>query len=65
MPKEVFADGQPLERRLDLGANGSTVRSLSNRAPEDLTGTIDPELYRYGVHGREFWVNLTVGPGRY
>jgi hypothetical protein len=30
-----------------------------------ITGTRDPELYRYGVHGAEFWVNLTVGPGRY
>ncbi len=27
--------------------------------------TNDPELYRYGAHGREFWANLTVGPGEY
>ena len=27
--------------------------------------TDDPELYRYGIHGREFRVNLTVGPGTY
>ena len=27
--------------------------------------TDDPELYRYGIHGKEFWVNLTVGPGKY
>jgi hypothetical protein len=27
--------------------------------------TPDPELYRYGAHGPEFWVNLTVGPGPY
>lgn len=27
--------------------------------------TQDEELYRYGVHGPEFWVNLTVAPGRY
>jgi len=27
--------------------------------------TSDPELYRYGAHGPEFWVNLTVGPGQY
>lgn len=27
--------------------------------------TKDPELYRYGAHGQEFWVNLTVGPGTY
>jgi hypothetical protein len=25
----------------------------------------DPELYRYGVHGPDFTVNVTVGPGRY
>lgn len=30
-----------------------------------VAGTEDPELYRYGVHGRDFWVNFTVGPGRY
>ncbi len=27
--------------------------------------TGDEMLYRYGVHGEEFWVNLTVAPGRY
>ena len=27
--------------------------------------TIDEELYRYGVHGKEFWANITVGPGKY
>ena len=30
-----------------------------------IPGTPDPELYRYGVHGREFTVNFTVGPGSY
>ena len=30
-----------------------------------ITGTPDPELYRYGVHAPEFWVNATVGPGTY
>ena len=29
-------------------------------APGDITNTPDPELYRYGVHGKEFWVNVTV-----
>jgi hypothetical protein len=28
-------------------------------------GTLDPEIYRYGVHASEFWVNLTVAPGAY
>ncbi len=30
-----------------------------------VAGADDPELYRYGVHGRDFTVCLTVGPGRY
>jgi hypothetical protein len=30
-----------------------------------ISATRDPELYRYGIHGSEFWVNLTVGPGEY
>ena len=34
-------------------------------AVEPIAGTPDPELYRYGAHGRDFWVNVTVGPGRY
>jgi hypothetical protein len=27
--------------------------------------TDDAELYRYGIHGPEFWVNVTAGPGVY
>lgn len=27
--------------------------------------TSDPELFRYGIHGKEFSVNVTVGPGDY
>ena len=34
-------------------------------SPKPITGTPDPELYRYGCHARDFWVNLTVGPGSY
>ncbi len=30
-----------------------------------IENTGDPELYRYGMHAREFWTNLTVGPGSY
>ncbi|NLY02594.1 MAG: hypothetical protein GXY83_41475 [Rhodopirellula sp.] len=32
---------------------------------QPILGTKDPHLYRYGVHGREFRVNVTVGPGEY
>lgn len=28
-------------------------------------GTPDAEIYRYGVHAPEFWVNVTMGPGSY
>jgi hypothetical protein len=31
----------------------------------NITNMSDPELYRYGVHAPEFWVNATVGPGTY
>jgi len=30
-----------------------------------IEGTADAELYRYGVHGTDFTVNATVGPGTY
>ncbi len=30
-----------------------------------IAGTPDPELYRYGIHAKEFVVNVTVGPGKY
>ncbi len=32
---------------------------------QPILGTKDPDLYRYGIHGREFCVNVTVGPGTY
>ncbi len=37
----------------------------TNPPEKPIAGTADPELYRYGVHAPEFWVNLTVGPGVY
>lgn len=30
-----------------------------------ITGTDNPELYRYGIHAHEFNVHVTVGPGTY
>jgi len=32
---------------------------------KDIMGVADPELYRYGVHGEEFWINITTAPGKY
>ncbi len=34
-------------------------------ARQPILATNDPDLYRYGVHGREFCLNTTVGPGTY
>lgn len=34
-------------------------------ASGEIQSTTDPELYRYGVHAPEFWVNATVAPGIY
>jgi hypothetical protein len=36
-----------------------------NRRSMYIGGTTDEEIYRYGVHAPEFWVNLTVAPGDY
>ncbi len=49
---------------------GHMVDSVATSWQEQRTrlhvgGTSDPELYRYGAHGRDFWVNFTVGPGTY
>ncbi len=41
------------------------ARGWWTKAAEKITGTQEPELYRYGLHGDDFWVNLTVGPGKY
>ncbi len=34
-------------------------------ASGEIQNAVDPELYRYGVHAPEFWVNATVAPGVY
>lgn len=44
----------------------SVVKSLyTDRRSIYIGNTKDEELYRYGAHGKEFWVNVTVGPGTY
>jgi len=37
----------------------------TERRSMHITNTQDEELYRYGAHGKDFWANLTVGPGKY
>jgi hypothetical protein len=49
------------------GAMTDSVEKSWWTAPvkQPILGTSEPELYRYGVHGPEFWLNATVGPGKY
>jgi hypothetical protein len=49
------------------GANGDSVAAhwWTDRQRFHIANTTDPELYRYGVHGGEFFANVTVGPGNY
>ncbi|HPD28372.1 MAG TPA: malectin domain-containing carbohydrate-binding protein [Phycisphaerae bacterium] len=37
----------------------------TERRQIQIDGTNDPELYRYGAHGKDFWADFTVGPGTY
>jgi len=47
-----------------LGAHKDSVVESWWTTPvqEPIAGTRDPELYRYGIHGKIFWVNVTVNP---
>lgn len=50
------------------GGTGADVVNASwwtSRRRFSINNTPDPELYRYGVHAREFWANITVAPGTY
>jgi hypothetical protein len=51
--------------RLTAGSDTVAACWWTNAVAEPITGTPDPELCRYGYHARDFWVNLTVGPGNY
>ena len=49
------------------GFSNDTVEKAwwTKRRSMYIGNTKDEELYRYGAHGKEFWVNLTVAPGTY
>ena len=51
--------------RAGSGADAVAASWWASRRRLSIENTPDPELYRYGVHGREFWANVTTGPGRY
>lgn len=50
-----------------VGTGRDTVHDCwwTNAVTESIAGTTDPEIYQYGYHAKDFWVNLTVGPGKY
>jgi hypothetical protein len=50
-----------------VGADVDTVARCwwHNRRSMYIGGTPDEEIYRYGAHAPELWVNLTVAPGNY
>ena len=51
--------------RSGSGTDSVAVSWWTKPATEPITGTSDPDLYRYGIHAREFLVNCTVGPGKH
>ncbi|MDQ1256408.1 MAG: Malectin protein [Candidatus Hydrogenedentes bacterium] len=51
--------------RAGSGRDAVATSWWTSRRRLAIEGTPDPELYRYGVHGEEFWANLTVAPGAY
>jgi hypothetical protein len=61
----TWRPGAELVTRVANGADTVAACWWAQAAPGEISGTADPELYLYGIHGREFWVNVTVGPGRY
>jgi hypothetical protein len=51
--------------RAGYGKDSVAEALWTERRTMYIGNTPDEELFRYGAHGREFWVNLTVGPGAY
>jgi hypothetical protein len=57
--------GTEFVTRLGFGADTVARTWWVSRRSMYIGGTKDQEIYRYGVHAPEFWVNLTVAPGTY
>jgi len=51
--------------RSGYGTDSVEEALWTDRRTMYIGNTTDEELYRYGIHGDEFWVNVTVAPGRY
>jgi hypothetical protein len=57
--------GTEFVTRLGFGVDTVARCWWQRRRSMYIGGTRDEELYRYGVHAAEFWVNATVAPGRH
>jgi hypothetical protein len=57
--------GTEFVTRQGFGADTVARCWWRNRRSMYIGGTQDEEIYRYGVHAPEFWVNFTVAPGSY
>ena len=55
-----------LEVVAHVGAKQDSLAACSwTNTNQTVGGTKNPEIYKYGIHGRNFWINLTVDPGEY
>jgi len=61
----LWRPGTEFVVRLGAGADSVAGSWWTEPTATAIEGTADPELYRYGVHARDFTVNVTVGPGKY
>ena len=61
----TWRPGTEFVTRLGFGADTVARCWWVSRRSMYIGETKDPEIYRYGVHAPEFWVNLTVAPGTY
>jgi hypothetical protein len=62
---QAWRPGTEFVTRLGFGVDTVTRCWWVSRRSMYIGGTKDQELYRYGVHAPEFWVNVTVAPGQY
>ncbi|MGP8199215.1 MAG: malectin domain-containing carbohydrate-binding protein [Limisphaerales bacterium] len=61
----AWSPGTEFVARTGFGVDTVEKTWWLNRRSMYIGGTADEEIYRYGVHAPEFWVNLTVAPGDY
>jgi hypothetical protein len=62
---QLWRPGTELVTRLGTMKDSVAESWWTTPVKQPIAGTSDPELYRYGVHAKEFLTNVTVGPGTY